>query len=193
MLWNNTQVQAAGQAIGTANMPPDPPAGSARYADNICHVDPTKISYSGNQFAEGHIWKSGSFANVGAAECELLFRFEITTNNARGYELLWGNGANHYIALVRWNGPRGNYNPLYDPGAGSAASYIDGSKLSGEISGKFFTGFIDDVVIPGLDLFDLSDFDGSWFTSGQPGWGTWPADGSDYTKQGFKSWNAGNA
>jgi len=156
-------------------------ATGSRYDDSIAHLSTSFATFTANQFAQGTVFK---VAGYGAAshEIELLLRFQTTAHNARGYEVLWGNAG--YIAIVRWNGPVGNYTPLYDPGAGSISVPVDGDVLRAEIIGSTIT-----VYKNGTRVATASD---STYGSGQPGMGFWPVDGATPQNLGLKSYQAGN-
>jgi len=159
--------------------------GLSRYADSIAHLSTSLVAtFAADQYAEGTVYHAAGY-NPGASsghELELLLRFQITLNNARGYEVLWG--IQGYIAIVRWNGALGNYTPLYDPGLGSISVPADGDVLRAEITGNTIT-----VYKNGSLVATVSD---STYATGQPGMGFWPVDGATPQNLGWKSYRAGN-
>ena len=113
-----------------------------------------------------------------------VLRFRITANNARGYEVLWGQDGEVYV--VRWNGPLGNYTALGgipDPGPGRA---VEGDVLRAEIIGNMIR-----VYKNGSLILTASD-PNSTFTDGQPGIGFWPTSGSTLASYGWKNFQAGS-
>jgi hypothetical protein len=156
--------------------------GSSRYDDNIAHLDTSYSTFTPNQYAQATVFKVAGYSTSGGHEVELLLRFEITAHSARGYEILWGISG--YMAIVRWNGPLGDYTPLYDPGAGSISVPNDGDVFRAEISGNTITAYKNGSVVG-----TVSD---STYVGGQPGMGFWPVDGATPENLGWKSWEAGN-
>jgi len=176
--WNNVQtVPGKGYASVLSG------STGSRYDDSIAHLSTSFATYSPNQYAQGAVFRAAGY-NPGASghEVELLLRFQITANNARGYEVLWGHSG--YLAIVRWNGPLGSYTPLYDPGVGSISVPLDGDVLRAEIIGDTIT-----VYKNGLLVATVSD---STYATGQPGMGFWPIDGATAANLGWKSYQAGN-
>jgi hypothetical protein len=174
--WNNPKT-TGGKAVGSVAMT------GSRYADDIGHLSTSLHAFSANQWAQGTVYKASGYTGGGGShEIELLLRFQITAHNARGYEILWGLAG--YIAIVRWNGPVGNYTPLYDPGTGSIAPPVDGDVLRAEMNGSTIT-----VYKNGVRVASVSD---STYASGQPGIGFWPVDGATPENMGWKAFQAGN-
>lgn len=186
--WHNMQVTANG-AVGTSLMG----SGSARYADNIAILDSTFRTFNNNQRVKGTVYcASGYTGGGGNHEVELLLRFSISANDAHGYEVLWG--IQGYLAVVKWNGALGSYTPILDPGAGSIPPYVDGDTLEARLTGTTLQVLRNGVTVPGFGAVDLTAGGTiSAWSSGQPGMGTWPVDGSaDYLKAGWKSYLAGD-
>ena len=106
--WSNVQT-GSGNVYGSRLVDY---AGVGRYSDPIAHLSASVMTFSANQYAQGTVHRVPGYQNPsGGHEIELLLRFRITANNARGYEVLWAqDGA---IAIVRWNGPSGDYTALY--------------------------------------------------------------------------------
>lgn len=184
--WTDPQT-TGGQAVASAVPSP------SRYSDDICHVKNSVFAFTPNQYAEAVVYKApGYTADPNHEhELELLFRFGITPNSATGYELLWGIAG--YLALVHWNGPVGNYTPVYDPGIGSAPIWNDGDVLRGELVGNLFTAKINGSIVTGFNNLDITAGGTiGEYTSGQCGVGFWPVDGAVITSAGWKSFTAGN-
>ena len=175
--WNNPMT-----VPGRATASVQSGLGASRYDDSIAHLSASLQPMTANQFAQGTVYKASGYSTSGGHEVELLLRFQTTAHNARGYEILWG--LRGYIAIVRWNGPLGNYTPLYDPGAGSISVPNDGDVLRAEISGSTIKVFKN-----GVQVASVSD---STYSSGQPGVGFWPVDGATPEKLGWKAFQAGN-
>jgi len=122
------------------------------------------------------------YRNPGDAhEIELLLRFRISANNARGYEVLWGQDG--VIAIVRWNGPLGDYTSLLEgPNIGAA---VDGDTLRAEIVGTVVKVYKNGTLV-------ATGPSNSTWTDGQPGMGFWPLPGATLASYGWKSYLAGN-
>jgi hypothetical protein len=173
--WTNPKT-ISGKAV--ASVVPTP----TRYSDDIAHLKKSFIDFADNQYAQGTVYLAPGYTGSGGGhEVELLLRFEITANKARGYEVLWGLSG--YIAIVRWNGPVGDYTPLYDPGLGSIAVPHDGDVLRAEIVGTTISVYKNGVFI-------ASTSNATW-TEGQPGIGFWPVDGATPESFGWKNFQAG--
>jgi hypothetical protein len=154
----------------------------SRYDDSIAHLSTSVATFAPNQYAQGTVFKAAAYTTAGGHELELLLRFQTTAHNARGYEILWGISG--YIAIVRWNGPLGDFTALYDPGLGIISVPVDGDVLRAEIVGSTITVFKN-----GAAVASVSD---STYASGQPGMGFWPVDGAIAQNMGWKSYQAGN-
>jgi hypothetical protein len=119
-------------------------------------------------------------------EIELLLRFSISGHDAYGYEVLWGLSG--YLAVVRWNGPLGDYTPIYDPGVGSLRVPRDGDVLRAEMDGTIITVKLNGAIVATVDVSIV----GAVWTSGQPGIGFWPVDDAIPANYGWKSFEGGN-
>lgn len=152
----------------------------SRYNDSTAHLSPSFMTYTPNQFAEGTVFRVAGYS--ASHEVELLLHFKITPNTARGYEVLWG--ATGYLAIVRWNGPLGNYTPLYDPGLPGIGPAADGDVLRAEMVGNVIKVYKNGALV-------ATTTDGT-YTDGQPGMGFWPVDGATPQNFGWKNYTAGN-
>ena len=180
--WNNPRTlpgQAFASTLSGLLAGSDP---LRRYDDSIAHLSTSVATFASNQYAQGTVYKAAGYTTSGSHEVELLLRFQTTAHNARGYEILWGISG--YVAIVRWNGPLGNYTPLYDPGVGSISVPADGDVLRAEIIGSTIS-----VYKNGNLVKSVTD---TTYASGQPGMGFWPVDGATPQNLGWKSFQAGN-
>ncbi len=170
--WNNIATQN-GAAAATSKMLTAPP-----YNDCIAHISSSYMAFNANQFAEGTVYRASGY--TAGHEIELLLRFQITANNARGYEIYWSTNGGLYI--VRWNGPLNDFNPLATTSAGLANN---GDVVRAEISGNTIT-----VKINGNTRLTYSD---SKWLSGQPGIGLNPYEASsDFSSYTWSDFTAGN-
>ncbi len=154
----------------------------SRYNDSIAHlIQP----FHADQYAQATVFRSKEYS--AKHEVELLLRFEINEHFARGYEILWG--ATGYLAIVRWNGPLGDYTALFetgDPGIGSA---VEGDRLRAEIKGTLIRVYKNDRLVASADTATSG---GAVWSEGRPGIGFWPVDGANVQKYGWKQFLAGN-
>ena len=178
--WNNPE-SASGKVYATVQSG----LSGSRYDDSIAHLSKSQHPFAPNQFAEATVYAvDGYSANH---EVELLLRFSISAHDAHGYEVLWG--LRGYIAVVRWNGPRGQYTALYDPGTGSIPPPRNGDVLRAEISGNTLTVKRNGSTVVAVDVGVKG---GTIWQEGQPGIGFWPVDGATPHNLGWKSFRAGN-
>jgi hypothetical protein len=175
LAWNNVQT-ATGKAHGAAFVG----LGGSRYDDCIAHLN---TAFTANQYAQGTVSRVPGYRNASDKhEVELLLRFQITTNSARGYEVLWGQDGE--ISIVRWNGPLGNYKALAALPDSRRNMAVEGDVLRAEVVGSVINVFRNGRVV--LRAED------STYTSGQPGLGFWPLPGSTLSSYGWKAYSAGS-
>ncbi|HKE92690.1 MAG TPA: hypothetical protein VKB34_00175, partial [Povalibacter sp.] len=179
--WNNPQT-ASGYAFASVRSG----ASGSRYDDSIAVLSSSAQAFKANQYAEGTVYLASGYSGA-SHEVELLLRFSIGSQDAHGYEILWGLPG--YIAIVRWNGPLGNYTPLYDPGKGSIAVPKDGDVLRAEINGSIITVKLNGNTVASVNVNAAG---GTVYSSGQPGIGFWPVDTSTPKNLGWKSFQAGS-
>jgi len=154
-----------------------------RYDDSIAHLNSSFLLFNANQYAQGTVYRSTGYSpGESKHEIELLLRFRITPHEARGYEILWGH--NGEFAIVRWNGPYGNYTDLGFVGPGPGAP-IDGDVLRAEIIGNVIN------VYKNGSFVGRGSADMTW-TDGQPGMGFWPVNSSTPTSYGWKHYEGGS-
>lgn len=143
--------------------------------DSIAHLKTSYRAFNARQWVEGTVYKNGSPAQ---SEIELLLRFDITANNARGYELYWST--NTGLNIFRWNGAYLDFTGLFT----SNIQPNDGDVLRFEADGSTLTGYVNGVP-------KVSGSDSTWAT-GQPGMGFTCSSGGVLTDYGWKSFRAGN-
>lgn len=182
--WHDMQVTANGAVGSQDNF-------VSRYADDLAHLSSSYRTFGRSQYAQGTYWKSGSYAGGGGShEMELLLLFDITSGNARGYELSIGMGPSGvYAFIVRWNGTLSDYTALIDPGGGTG-SYSNTPTLP--VIGDVFKATVDASGV--LSLYQngtlIVTATDTTYTTGQPGLGAWPVDGATATSAGWSSWSA---
>lgn len=179
LLWNDVQT-ARGRAFAAQHVGARKPV---RYADPIAHLN---TDFGSNQFAEGTVFRLPNYRNTrDKHEIELLLRFKISAQRARGYEVLWGQDGG--ICVVRWNGPLADYTQLGDCSADQpSAVAVDGDVLRVEVIGNRFT-----VYRNGGLVLTTTDPDSTW-NDGQPGIGFWPTPGAILEGYGWRSFRAGS-
>ena len=174
--WNNVKTES-GRAVGSVLL------GASRYADNIAILSGSAVA--SNQYAQATVYLAPGYSPPGNHEIELLLRFSISANIAHGYEVLWGRAG--YMAIVRWNGPLGDYTPLYENL--SFPVPIDGDVLKAQISGNNITVYRNGSSVVTVDIGVAG---GTIYSTGQPGIGFWPVDGATPENYGWKTFEAGN-
>ncbi len=179
--WNNP-LSAGGKAYASVLSG----ATGNRYDDSVAHLSTSVQAFNANQYAQATVYLVSGYTAT-SHEVELLLRFSISSNNAHGYEILWGISG--YIAVVRWNGAPGSYTAIYDPGVGSIPVPRDGDVLRAEISGNTITVQRNGSTVATVDVTSPG---GTVWSSGQPGIGFWPVDGATPKNYGWKSFEAGN-
>lgn len=173
--WNDVQ-SLSGKACGAQFVG----LSGSRYDDCLAHLN---TSFGANQYAQGVVSRVAGYRNPSDKhEIELLLRFEVTPNNARGYEVLWGQDGE--IVVVRWNGPLGNYTSLGGIGNSPANMAVEGDVLRAEITGNVIK-----VYRNGVLLISKTD---STYSSGQPGVGFWPLPGATLSAYGWNAFEAGS-
>ena len=172
LAWHDVET-GSGNAYGNTTV--------AGYDDCIAHI--RAPTWPANQYAKGTVYLAGGYSPSPNHEIELHLRFQITANNARGYEILWGLAG--YIAIVRWEGGLGSFTPLYDPGPGSFPVPVNGDVLKAEIVGSNISVWRNNVL-------HVTVTDTTW-ASGQPGMGFWPTTGTTPANFGFSDLELGQA
>jgi len=191
--WNNPKT-VGGQAVAAVLSG----LGASRYDDSIGHLSKSFIDFGDNQFSRGTVYRAQGYTppSGSAHEIELLTRFEITANSARGYETMWGmspgsSSTGAYLAMVRWNGPLGDYTTIYDSTAGGGVlmpAPVNGDVLEVQIIGTVLKAYLNGVEkTPNGGVSTL----GTW-SEGQPGIGFWPVDSATPGNYGWSDWTCGS-
>lgn len=177
--WNNPKT-TTGQCV--ANVASG--LGASRYDDSLAIIKDTTFACAPDQWCRSNVYKAAGYSgNGGSHEIEHLHRFNISSSDAHGYEILWG--ITGYMAVVKWNGSLGGYTAIYDPGLGSAPIPNDGDELYTQIQGNLITAKINGVIVTGFSAVDVSSL-AVWAT-GQGGHGYWPIDGATPASLGWKT------
>ena len=169
--WNNVQTDS-GRAFA-ADFTGQP----SRYSDAVAQLT---ADFAPNQYAQATVYRTPGYSPSVPHEIELLLRFQISAHSARGYEVLWGHDGN--MAIVRWNGPVGDYTPL-----------VDNLQVGAAVSGNVLRAEIVDGVIRVYrngKLVATSPRDTTW-QDGHPGIGFWPLPGATLAAYGWQSFSAG--
>ena len=174
--WNNVQTQPglafAAQFVGLS---------SSRYDDCIAILN--SPTFNADQYVQATVSRVPGYRNpIDKHEIELLLRFQITPNGARGYEILWGQDGEIYV--VRWNGPLGSYTALGSIPDAPANMAVNGDVLRAEIVGSVIRVYRNAILV--LSVTDTT------YTTGQPGMGFWPTAGSTLSSYGWKNYLAGS-
>ena len=125
------------------------------------------------------------YSPSGSHEVELLLRFQITAPTTLAATRFSGEPP-ATSAIVRWNGPLGNYTPLLEnvsPGIGAPAN---GDVLRAEIVGSVIKVYKNGALV-------AAGPEDSTYASGQPGIGFWPVDSSTPMKLGWTGFEAGES
>jgi hypothetical protein len=169
--WNNVQT-TPGKAFAAAFV--------GGYDDPIAVLN---TAFTANQYVQGTVYRAPGYSPTTNHEIELLLRFRITPDSARGYEILWGHGGE--LNIVRWNGPYGSYTPLLGTIGPNIGAAVDGDVLRGEVMGNVVRVYKNGTLVA------TSPADNT-FTDGQPGIGFWPRPGATLQNFGWKSFSAGS-
>jgi len=170
LAWQNFQT-GSGNAFATATNP-------TQFDDSLAHLS----GFGANQYIEGVVHRAAGYNPTDPHEIELLLRFAITANNARGYEILMDSQGSHQI--VRWNGPVGDFTvlPTTGPGTGPIAN---GNVIRAEMRGSVITVFKN-----GTPVSQATD---TTFPTGNPGIGSFMrGTGNVLSSMGWQSIEAGD-
>ncbi len=169
--WSDVQSDG-GIAFATAfNLPPP-------YDDSIAFLS----GFAADHFIEGVVFKAPGYAPAVNHEIELFVRGDISSHNARGYEVnVQSNGA--YSEIVRWEGPLNMYTPLTTTGPGLGTP-VNGDLIRAEVRGTVIT-----VYKNGSFAMSATD---SVFTTGNPGVGFWCRPSGTLDRYGWQSIRAGD-
>jgi Big-like domain-containing protein len=171
--WTDIQT-ARGLAFGTQPGNSNPP-----YNDSIAILSGT---WGPNQTVTATVYSVNQQSGSIFEEIELLLRFQITADSARGYEVNFRctQDGTQYTQVVRWNGSLGDFTIL-DSRTGPGIN--NGDTVKATIVGSLITVYINSMAI-----FSVND---STWTDGNPGMGFFLQEAtglnSDY---GFTSYTA---
>jgi hypothetical protein len=131
--------------------------GSAGYNDNIAVLS----GFPANQSAQVTIFRQVGYAPTDGHEVELLLRFQITANVARGYEVdLWFGGSQ--VQTLRWNGALNDVVDIGGSGTG-ISSLVTGDVVKATMVGTTLT-----VYKNGTSVWSVTD---ATYSTGNPGMG----------------------
>lgn len=169
---------AVGLAYGTQVAHAPPP-----YDDSIAHLN----GFPPNHYARATMSRSGPVVGL---EVELLLRFKITPNNARGYEIDGYLGGNA-IHVVRWNGRRNDFTDL-SGAITTNVTFNDGDVWYAEMVGNVITVKNNGLLVWASDRTG----DATIWSDGNPGLGFYTdtnlGAASPNTDLGWKRFEAGS-
>jgi hypothetical protein len=181
--WNNPQ-SASGKVYAAVLSG----ASGSRYDDSIAYLSTSFQKFNADQYAQGIVYRAPGYDPTPSKhEVELHLRWQTTAHNARGYEVIWG--ITGYLAIVRWNGPLGNYTPIYDSGDPGIGPPADGDVLRAQIIGTTIAVYKNGKLVRTKNVTSIG---GTVWSSGQPGMGFWPVDSAIKENFAWKSFQAGS-
>jgi hypothetical protein len=169
LVWQNVEKQN-GFAYGSGT--------SAGYDDCIAHLS----GFPANHFAQATLHVAGNYTPPSSHEIELLLRFKITANSARGYEINCGWGG-AYSQIVRWNGALNDFTYLSPTGPGFGA-LAEGDVIKATAIGSTIT-----VYKNGNQVMQVTD--ATW-TDGNPGMGMFIRPGGTPKNYCYTQFSAGS-
>jgi hypothetical protein len=136
-------------------------AHATAYTDSYDDAYAILSGFPPNVQSEATIYKNGP-----GYETELLLRMAHTSSSVRGYECLFNvNGGG--VAIVRWNGPRGDFTFLRLSVYGGSPVAVTGDKIRARIVGSLIRLWHIPVKT-GVPVL-LAEATDSTFADGQPG------------------------
>jgi hypothetical protein len=101
-----------------------------------------------DQFASATVHSVNQKGGSIYEEVEILLRWSLSAHTARGYEINFRalNSSESYTAIVRWNGPRGDFTYLAQR-RGLAYGIKDGDEVKATIVGNVITSYINGVAV----------------------------------------------
>jgi hypothetical protein len=171
LVWTDPQTDGAG-AFGTMIS-----FDTVNFIDSIGCLS----GFSANHSVTATLRNNGAVTGL---EAELLLRFDISANNARGYEvdLVFSSTQMHF---VRWNGPKNSFTDI-SGGISTGVTMNDGDVWFASAVGNIIT-----IKCNGTTVYthDISGDTGSQWTDGNPGIGFWNETGSalNQPKMGWKN------
>jgi len=169
LLWKDYRT-TGGNAVGTQDGGPS--SGPPLFDDSIACLVGT---FADNQYARGTVYTSGA-PTGGWPEVELLLRWEINANYARGYEVFFSTdgatgGGHDYCAINRWRGARadpGDFSDFYGLANVPCPNVVNGDVIEATIIGNTIRAYKNGVLIAtGVDDGGA----GAPWTGGTPGIG----------------------
>lgn len=102
-------------------------------------------------------------------EVELRLRSSLAAHQNKGYEVSFkmSQTSSAYIIIVRWNGPLGSFDYLFNQ-QGTQFAVKDGDVVSADISGNTITAYINGTKKAQVDITAIG---GTVYQSGSPGMG----------------------
>lgn len=154
--WANVET-TLGRAFGTQT---GTSKGAAVYDDSTAVL---AGNWAPNQTVQATISvTSASVSSSVYEEVELRLRTTVSAHSTTGYEVncsVSGSFKNHYLQIVRWNGPLGSFTEL-----GATTQHgVNGDVLKATISGSTITAYLN-----GVQVLQATD---STYSSGSPGVG----------------------
>lgn len=164
--WSNIRT-TTNKAFGTQ----DGNQGAGVYNDSLAVL---KGIFGADQRARGKVFNTHA-SGLYYLEVELLLRFAISFDRARGYEILFSTnssaqGQGSYCEIVKWLGPHGGDGVQFtsltgqQPLSGGAANNDD---VSATIVGNTITAYRNNIQVA-----QVTDSSSPW-TDGNPGMGHW--------------------
>lgn len=169
--WGNVQ-STPGLCFATRNL--------GGFNDDIAHLTG---SWPANQFAQGTVFLQTGY--TASHEIELFVMFQITANNARGYEW-FTNTTSGGSGIVRWNGAFSDFTSLSPTGAGPGqVATGDVLRLEATVSGSTVN-----LVAKknGTTVYTVSD---TVWLSGAPGLGFDVSSAGTQSSFGWSAYSAG--
>lgn len=176
--WQNIRT-TGGLAIGSTINAGGAGSGGP-FDDNLAHIKAGSIQFPADQWVQTVLSVTGGYAPGVSHEWEHLLRFAITTDDARGYEVLHSLNL-AIIEIVRWNGARDDFTSLatIDINALIGRTFIDGDVVTSGIRGSVISAYLNGVLV--------GTATNATHTSGQPGVGVWARSGATLASFGGKS------
>jgi hypothetical protein len=174
--WNNPQTASNscyGSTINAGGAPSGPP-----FDDNLAHLKPSLKISPLNHRVEQTLFIAGGYTPPVPHEVEILLRFDISANNARGYEVTFSL-FEQMIHVVRWNGALNDFTDLV---LDIAQTFADNDVVGAQISGNTIS-----VDVNGTVKGTVSD---TTWSSGQPGLGYWARSGATLSSFGSRNFRA---
>jgi len=171
LLWTNWNVTGASVVTGTQG-------GSGGFDDSLAHL---ATWTSKNQHVKGVIFLNGG-RPAGNFEIEILLRFAITANDARGYEILVSVENDYAPQLSRWSGAFNTFTTVpadIPPDVTTVTTPADGNTFEAYIFGSH--------IIAAWNGTLIARWTDTTYSTGKPGLGTYVGQASSTGFTGFKN------